>query len=126
MSAKVPGFSDYSTDPFELAVSTTPAFFGSLTGNWSPSSGSTAILLVQMPADGESVALCTSTFSGAVAEFPDSPLHKARQDSTTNVAYSMATLPVRYTDIAGTNIGLVASSSFNAVCRFLPITEPGD
>jgi hypothetical protein len=79
-----------------------------------------------MPADGESIALCTSTFSGAVAEFPDSPLHKARQDSTTNVAYSMATLPVRYTDIAGTNIGLVASSSFNAVCRFLPITEPGD
>jgi hypothetical protein len=126
MSAKVPGFSSYATDPFEIAVDTASVVFGSSLGGWTQRMGSTAILVVQMPADGESIALCSSTFSGVVSDFPDSPLHKARQDSTTNVAYSMATLPVRYTDIIGGDIRLVASSSFNAVCRFLPITEPGD
>jgi len=126
MSAKVPGFSNYGTDPFTLAVDTTPAVFGSLLGGWSPDMGSTAILLVAMPADGESIALCTPTFSGTVADFPDSPIHKARQDSTSNIAYSMTTLPIRWTDALGGNVALVASGSFNAVCRWIPVTEPGD
>jgi hypothetical protein len=126
MSAKVPGFSTYATDPVEIAVDTTPIVIGSLVGGWFPSMGNTAILIVQMPADGESVALCSSTFSGAVADFPDSGFHKARQDSANNIAYSMVTLPVRWVDVVEGNVRLIASSSFNAVCRFLPITEPGD
>lgn len=126
MSAKVPGFSNYATDPVSIAVDTTPVVFGSALGGWSPDMGSTAILLVGMPADGESIALCTPTFSGTVADFPDSPLHKARQDSTSNIAYSMTTLPIRFTDALGGNVALVASSSFNAICRWIPVTEPGD
>ena len=126
MSAKVPGFSNYATDPVSIAVGTNPVVFGSLVGGWFPDMGSTAILVVQMPADGESIALCTPTFSGTVSDFPDSPLHKARQDSASNIAYSMTTLPLRWTDVVNGDIGLVASSSFNAICRFLPITEPGD
>lgn len=126
MSAKVPGFSNYATDPVSIAVDTTPVVFGSALGGWSPDMGSTAILLVQMPADGESVALCTPTFSGTVADFPDSSLHKARQDSTANIAYSMTTLPIRFTDALDGNVALVASSSFNAICRWIPVTEPGD
>ena len=126
MSAKVPGFSNYATDPVSIAVDTTPVVFGSALGGWSPDMGSTAILLVGMPADGESIALCTPTFSGTVADFPDSPLHKARQDSASNIAYSMASLPIRWTDVDNGNVALIASSSFNAICRFLPITEPGD
>jgi hypothetical protein len=126
MSAKVPGFSNYQTEPFTVSVSTTPATFGSLTGNWSPDSGSTAILVVQMPADGESVALCIPTFSGVVADIPDNALVKAKQDTATSVAFGLTSLPIRYTDAAGSNVALVASSSFSAVCQWLPITEPGD
>jgi hypothetical protein len=127
MSAKVPGFSNYQTEPFTLAVDTTaPATFGSLLGGWSPDMGSTAILVVQMPADGESVALCIPTFSGTVADIPDNALIKAKQDTATSVAFGLTSLPIRYTDAAGSNVALVASSSFSAVCQWLPITEPGD
>lgn len=126
MAAKVPGFSSYATDPVLLAVDTTPVSFGTTVGGWTMTMGSTAILVVEMPVDGESVALCSSTFSGLVSDFPDSGLHKARQDSTSNIAYSMITLPLRRTDVVGGIVRLVASSSFNAVCRFIPITEAGD
>jgi 4-hydroxybenzoate polyprenyltransferase len=88
--------------------------------------GSTAILVVQMPADGESVALCIPTFSGTVADIPDNALIKAKQDTATSVAFGLTSLPIRYTDAAGSNVALVASSSFSAVCQWLPITEPGD
>lgn len=128
MSAKVPGFSNYQTEPFTLAVSTTPATFGSLLGGWSTDMGSTAILLVSPPADGESVALCTPTFAGTVADIPDNALLKAKVDTaaTPSVAFGLTSLPIRWTDAAGSNVALVASSSFNAVCQWLPITEPGD
>lgn len=126
MSAKVPGFSNYASEPFTLAVDTTPATFGSSLGGWSPDSGSTAILLVSMPADGDSVALCIPTFSGAVTDIPDNALIKAKQDTANGVAFGLTSLPIRYTDASGSNVALVASGSFNAVCQWLPITEPGD
>jgi hypothetical protein len=127
MSAKVPGFSNYQTEPFTLAVDTTaPATFGSLLGGWSPDMGSTAILVVQMPADGESVALCIPAFTGAVTDIPDNALIKAKQDTAAGIAFGLTSLPIRWTDAAGSNVALVASSSFSAVCQWLPITEPGD
>ena len=127
MSAKVPGFSNYGSEPFTISVnSTAPALFGSLTGNWSPDSGSTAILVVQMPADGESVALCIPAFAGVIADIPDNALIKAKQDATAGIAFGLTSLPIRYTDAAGSNVALIASSSFSAVCQWLPITEPGD
>ena len=126
MSAKVPGFSNYQTEPFTLAVDTTPAPFGSSLGGWTPDMGSTAILVVQMPADGDSVALCIPAFLGVVADIPDNALIKAKQDTATSVAFGLTSLPIRYTDAAGSNVALVASSSFSAVCQWLPITEPGD
>jgi hypothetical protein len=126
MSAKVPGFSNYQTEPFTLAVSTTPATFGSALGGWLPDMGSTAILIVSPPADGESVALCVSGFSGAVADIPDNALVKAKVDTAASVAFGLTSLPIRYTDAVNNNVALVASSSFNAVCQWLPITEPGD
>lgn len=126
MSAKVPGFSNYGTEPFTIAVDTMPATFGSLLGGWSPDSGSTAILLVSMPADGDSVALCSPTFSGAVTDIPDNALIKAKQDTANGVAFGLTSLPIRFTDALGGNVALVASGSFNAVCQWLPITEPGD
>ena len=127
MSAKVPGFSNYQTEPFTLAVDTTaPATFGSLLGGWSPDMGSTAILVVQMPADGESVALCIPAFTGAVTDIPDNALIKAKQDTAAGIAFGLTSLPIRYTDATGSNVALIASSSFSAVCQWLPITEPGD
>ena len=126
MSAKVPGFSNYGTEPFTLAVDTTPAVFGSALGGWSPDMGATAILLVSMPADGDSVALCTPTFSGAVTDIPDNALIKAKQDTAAGVAFGLTSLPIRFTDALGGNVALVASGSFSAVCQWLPITEPGD
>jgi len=126
MSAKVPGFSNYQTEPFTLAVDTTPATFGSSVGGWTPDMGSTAILVVQMPADGDSVALCIPGFLGVVADIPDNALIKAKQDTATSVAFGLTSLPIRYTDVEGSNVALVASGSFSAVCQWLPITEPGD
>jgi hypothetical protein len=126
MSAKVPGFSNYQTEPFTLAVDITPATFGSALGGWSPDMGATAILLVSMPADGDSVALCSPTFSGAVTDIPDNALIKAKQDTANGVAFGLTSLPIRYTDALGSNVALVASGSFSAVCQWLPITEPGD
>ncbi len=124
MSAKVPGFSNYASEPFTIAVNTGPSVFGSLVGGWSPDSGSTAILLVSMPADGDSVALCSPTFSGAVTDIPDNALIKAKQDTANGVAFGLTSLPIRYTDTG--NVLLVASGPFTAVCQWLPITEPGD
>ena len=126
MSAKVPGFSNYGTEPFTFAVDTTPAVFGSLLGGWSPDMGATAILLVSMPADGDSVALCTPTFAGAVTDIPDNALIKSKQDTANSIAFGLTSLPIRFTDALGGNVALVASGSFNAVCQWLPITEPGD
>jgi len=126
MSAKVPGFSNYQTEPFTLAVDTTPATFGSSVGGWTPDMGSTAILVVQMPADGDSVALCIPGFLGVVADIPDNALIKAKQDTATSVAFGLTSLPIRYTDAAGSNVALIASGSFSAICQWLPITEPGD
>lgn len=126
MSAKVPGFSNYGTEPFTFAVDTTPAVFGSALGGWSPDMGATAILLVSMPADGDSVALCTPTFAGAVTDIPDNALIKAKQDTANSIAFGLTSLPIRFTDALGGNVALVASGSFNAVCQWLPITEPGD
>lgn len=123
MSAKVPGFSNYGTEPFTLNVGITPvAPFAS--GGWSLDMGSTAILVVQMPADGESVALCNSTFAGTVANIPDNALIKAKQDTANSIAFGLTSLPIRLTDVG--NVFLVASGSFTAVCQWLPITEPGD
>jgi hypothetical protein len=127
MSAKVPGFSNYGSEPFTISVSTTaPATFGSLTGGWMPDSGSTAILVVQMPADGESVALCIPGFTGVIADIPDNALIKAKQDTAAGIAFGLTSLPIRYTDVVNSNVALVASSSFSAICQWLPITEPGD
>lgn len=124
MSAKVPGFSNYGTQPFTVSVDTTPVVFGSLLGGWSPDMGATAILLVQMPADGDSVALCAPAFSGTVADIPDNALIKAKQDTAAGIAFGLTSLPIRYTDTG--NVALVASGSFTAICQWLPITEPGD
>jgi hypothetical protein len=124
MSAKVPGFSNYATEPFTVAVTTTPAVIPVTT--WAQADGNTAILLVQMPADGESVALCKDGFSGAVTDIPDNALIKAKQDTATSIAFGLTSLPIRYTDADAGNVLLVASSSFSAVCQWLPITEPGD
>ena len=126
MSAKVPGFSNYGTQPFSFAVDTTPAVFGSSLGGWSSDMGATAILLVSMPADGDSVALCAPAFSGAVADIPDNALIKAKQDAANSIAFGLTSIPIRYTDAIGGNVALVASGSFTAVCQWLPITEPGD
>ena len=126
MSAKVPGFSNYASEPFTIAVNTGPAVFGSLVGGWSPDMGATAILVVQMPADGNSVALCTPTFAGAVTDIPDNALIKAKQDTANGIAFGLTSLPIRYTDVINGEVALVASGSFNAVCQWLPITEPGD
>lgn len=124
MSAKVPGFSNYGTEPFTEAVDTTPVAISVST--WNQADGNTAILLVSMPADGDSVALCSPTFSGAVTDIPDNALIKAKQDTANGVAFGLTSLPIRYTDASGGNVALVASGSFNAVCQWLPITEPGD
>ena len=124
MSAKVPGFSNYGTEPFTLAVDTTPVSISVST--WNQADGNTAILLVSMPADGDSVALCTPTFSGAVTDIPDNALIKAKQDTAAGVAFGLTSLPIRYTDADAGNVALVASGSFSAVCQWLPITEPGD
>jgi hypothetical protein len=124
MSAKVPGFSNYATEPFTEAVDTTPVAISVST--WNQADGNTAILLVSMPADGDSVALCTPTFSGAVTDIPDNALIKAKQDTANSIAFGLTSLPIRYTDADTGNVALVASGSFNAVCQWLPITEPGD
>jgi len=125
MSAKVPGFSNYATEPFIVSVDTTPVVPG-VGGGWLPAMGATAILIVQMPVDGESVALCTSAFSGAVTDIPDNALIKAKQDAAAGIAFSLTSLPIRYTDADAGNVLLVASGSFTAICQWLPITEPGD
>lgn len=124
MSAKVPGFSNYGTEPFTLAVDTTPVAISVST--WNQADGNTAILLVSMPADGDSVALCTPTFAGAVTDIPDNALIKAKQDTANGIAFGLTSLPIRFTDADAGNVALVASGSFNAVCQWLPITEPGD
>ena len=124
MSAKVPGFSNYATEPFTEAVDTTPVAISVST--WNQADGNTAILLVSMPADGDSVALCSPTFAGAVTDIPDNALIKAKQDTAAGVAFGLTSLPIRYTDADAGNVALVASGSFNAVCQWLPITEPGD
>lgn len=124
MSAKVPGFSNYASEPFTEAVDTTPVAISVST--WNQADGNTAILLVSMPADGDSVALCTPTFAGAVTDIPDNALIKAKQDTANSIAFGLTSLPIRYTDASGGNVALVASGSFNAVCQWLPITEPGD
>jgi hypothetical protein len=127
MSAKVPGFSNYQTEPFTISVDTTRSSFGFAFG-WTPDMGSTAILIVSPPADGESVALCNPFFSGTVADIPDNALVKAKVDTTAtpSVAFGLTSLPIRYTDVVNNNVYLIASSSFSAVCQWLPITEPGD
>ena len=126
MSAKVPGFSNYQTSPFNFALTTVPASFGSLTGGWSPDYGSTAILLVQMPADTEEIAICVNGFTGTTSDIPDNALIKAKQDTANNIAFGLTSLPVRLTDILNGNIRLVANGTVTAVCQFLPITEQGD
>jgi hypothetical protein len=128
MSAKVPGFSNYQAEPFTLAVDTVPAAITVGAPYWLPEWGSTAILVVSPPADGESVALCVSGFSDGVADIPDNALAKAKVDTTATppVAFGLTSLPIRYTDADAGNVMLVASSSFSAVCQWLPITEPGD
>ena len=123
MSAKVPGFSNYGTQPFTLSVDTTPVYpYNS--GGWSPDMGATAILVVQMPADGDSVALCNSTYAGTVADIPDNALIKAKQDTAAGIAFGLTSLPIRWIDTG--NVALVASGPFFAICQWLPITEPGD
>jgi hypothetical protein len=126
MSAKVPGFSSYQTTPFTFSLTTTPSSFGSLTGGWIMEMGSTAILLVQMPADTEEIAICVNGFSGVTSDIPDNALVKAKQDTANSIAFGLTSLPVRYTDIASGNIRIVANGTITAVCQFLPITEPGD
>lgn len=125
MSAKVPGYSNYQTEPFTESVDTTPVALSS-GGGWSPDMGSTAILLVQMPADTEEIAICKDGFSGTTADIPDNALLKAKHDSANNIYFSLTSLPVRYTDWVNGNVKLVANGPITAVCQFLPITEPGD
>ena len=128
MSAKVPGFSNYQAEPFTLAVDTIPVSITVGAPHWLPEWGSTAILIVNPPADGDSVALCASGFSGGVADIPDNALLKAKVDTTATppVAFGLTSLPIRWTDADAGNVTLVASGSFSAVCQWLPITEPGD
>ena len=125
MSAKIPGYSNYQTEPFTESVDVTPvAISGG--GGWSPDMGSTAILLVQMPADTEEIAICVSGFSGTTADIPDNALLKAKHDSANNIYFGVTSLPIRYTDWINGNVKLVANGPLTAVCQFLPITEPGD
>ena len=125
MSAKVPGFSNYATEPFTVSVDTTP-LAAIPVATWNPADGNTAILLVSMPADGDSVALCVDGFSGAVTDIPDNALIKAKQDTANSIAFGLTSLPIRYTDADAGNVKLVGSGAFTAVCQWLPITEPGD
>ena len=125
MSAKVPGFSNYQTEPFTESVDTTPVALSGA-GGWSPDMGSTAILLIQMPADTEEIAICVNGFSGTTADIPDNALLKAKHDSANSIYFGLTSLPVRYTDWFNGNVKLVGNGPIAAVCQFLPITEPGD
>jgi hypothetical protein len=111
-------------DPWEASVTSSGV---ALTVNdtvWPPSFGSTAILLVQVPADGQSAALRALTSTLAVTAFPDSPTNKAKRDDTNGINLVMHTLPM--TRAEASLIELVGSGTFAAVCRWLPITEAGD
>ena len=126
MSSKVPGYSNYQTEPFSFPLTTAPAAFGSLMGGWSPDMGSTAILCVQMPADTEEIAICVNGFSGNTTDIPDNALLKAKHDSTNNIYFGLTSLPVRWTDVLSGNVRLVANGNITAICQFIPITEAGD
>lgn len=123
MAAKVPGFSDYQTDPFELEVTTAGVAIPLTT--WDAESGATAILTVQVPADGQSVALRTAASTAAVTAFPDSSTSKAKRDDAAGINLVFTSLPVARSRVAD-ELRLVSSATFNAICRWLPVTEAGD
>jgi hypothetical protein len=91
---------------------------------WPASFGATAILVVQVPADGQSVALRAATSTTAVTAFPDSSTMKAKRDDTNGINLVMHTLAMTQAEAA--LVELVGSGTFTAVCRWMPITEPGD
>jgi hypothetical protein len=121
MSAGVPTFFYLATDPFALTVATTGTAIPLTT--WPDTAGASAILVVQVPADAQSVAIRGATSSAAVAEFPDSALHKAKRDDANSINIVMNSAPIRRADVAG--VELVSSAGFNAVCRWLVVAEPG-
>lgn len=125
MAATVPGYSNYQTEPFTVALTTVPVALTS-GGNWSPAMGATAILLIQMPADTEQIAICVSTFTGTTADIPDNALLKAKHDSASSTFFSLTSLPIRFTDWFNGNVMLVGNGTITAICQFIPITEAGD
>lgn len=123
MATKVPGFSVYTTDPFTVAVTASGVAIPVTT--WDNEQGSTAILTVQVPADGQSVAIRGAASTAAVTDFPDSSLSKAKRDDANGINLVLTSLPVARSRVAD-ELRLVSSATFNAVCRWLPVTEAGD
>jgi hypothetical protein len=121
MSAGVPTFFDLSNDPFTLAVATTGTAIPVTT--WDVADGATAILVVQVPADGQSVAIRGAASSVAVTAFPDTPLRKAKRDDASSINIVLTSPPIRYAAVG--DIELVSSAAFNAVCCWLVVAEPG-
>jgi hypothetical protein len=124
MSAKVPGFSTYAGESFDLSVTSAGVAITLTETAWPEASGSTAILLIGMPADGNSVAIRPGGSAKAVTAIPDNALLKAKRDNAASVGFGLTSVPM--TRATAATIRLVASSTFTAVCQWLPVTEPGD
>jgi hypothetical protein len=121
MSSGVPTFFDLTRDPFTVAV--TAAGVAIPLDTWPASAGATAILTVQVAADGQSCAIRATGSSAAVTAFPDSALHKAKRDDAASINIVMNSTPIARQAVAG--LRLVGSGNFTASCRWLVVAEPG-
>lgn len=125
MSARVPNFNSYEARPFTVNA-TTAGVVVPLT-EWAATLGDTAILCVQVPADGDSVVLGPST--GAAVDpddYPDTSIFKAKIDTTASVNLTMVSAPISRSKLGTGGLRLFASGSIALKACFLPITEPGD
>jgi hypothetical protein len=121
MSSGVPTFFDLTRDPFTVSV--TAAGVVIPLDTWPASAGATAILTVQVAADGQSCAIRATASSAAVTAFPDSALHKAKRDDAASINIVMNSAPIARQAVAG--LRLVGSGTFTADCRWLVVAEPG-
>ncbi len=121
MSVGMPSRFSYASDPFEVTVSTGKTVIPTTT--WTSALGDTAILCVEVPADGQSVALCRTAFAGTVDDFPNVSLVKAFRDDTAGLRTVMVTASIALSDVP--SYRLIASGSFDAKCWFLPVFDPG-
>lgn len=124
MAAKVPGFSDYGGEAFDLSVTAAGVAVTVNTTTWPVASGATAILTISMPADGNSVAIRPNASTKAVTAIPDNAFFKAKRDDANGIGFGLTSVPM--TRETAQSIRLVASGTFTAVCQWLPVTEAGD